>query len=195
MTSNQLVADIYAARQGDAVAWERLLETYRPVLETWALAFSSNGDLSHSDLVQEAWLYVWKGLDSFKGVEDPEHVTPMFYRWLKITARNAMLTRIKHRQAKRRFPDCPVVSDVDQPIEDDGANTPSSIVSHKEETMRMRAAVDRLSDPLDRQIINMVTEDGLSLRVVSSVLGRDYSTIRRKFHNVLGRLEQILNPP
>ena len=195
MTSNQLVADICAARQGDSEAWERLLDTYRPVLESWALAFASNGDLSHSDLVQEAWLHIWKGLDTFKGVEDPALVTPMFYRWLKITARNAMLTRVKHRQAKRRRPDGPVYNGEYIGDVDNGAPTPSSIVATEEAKAQTRNAVENLPDPIDRQIISMVIDDGLSLRVISRVLGRDYSTIRRKFHNVLGQLQQILSPP
>ena len=195
MTAQQLVSDIRAACKGDSESWERLLMTYRPALESWASTFSINGDMSQRDLVQEAWLQVWKGLGSFRGVEQPDIVTALFYQWLRVTARNAMLTCLKHRNAKRRLPDKPVVNGHDWSLQDHQCKTPSSIVSAHEQALRLQKAIEELPEPLDRQIVSMVTEDGLSLRVVSNVLGRDYSTIRRRFHGVLSKLETKLNPP
>ncbi len=171
------------------------METYRPALEAWASNFSTEGEMSHRDLIQEAWLQIWKGLGSFRGVDDAEHVGPVFFRWLKVTARNAMLTTVKHRQAQCRSPDQPVMGNGHWNLPDDAMKTPSSIVALDEEIVRMRIALSELPDPLDRQIFSMVTDDGFSLRLISDLLGRDYSTIRRRFHLGLGTLEHLLNPP
>lgn len=195
MTADQLIADIRAAQQGDADAWERLLVTYRPAMESWSLSFSPHGEMSQRDLVQVAWLQVFKGLDKFNGVEQPEHVAPMFYKWLRITARNAMLTLLKHRSTQRRAPEHPMVNGDNLALTDPEQRTPSSIVARGEQINRLQVAVQNLADPLDRQIVAMVTKDGLSLRVVAGILGRDYSTIRRRFHNVLAKLGNVMGPP
>lgn len=187
---NQLALDIRAARRGDAESWTRLLKTYRPVLESWASAYTTSGELSQRDLVQEAWMQIWKGLNSFRGIDHPEHVTAMFYQWLKITARNAMLTRLKHRNAKRRKPE-QLLQNASEWL-DPESRTPSSQAAHNEQVQRMRQAVDRLTDPIDRQILFMVSEDNLSLRFTARLLGKDYSAVRRRFLKVLSNLEDAI---
>lgn len=192
MTADNLVADIQSARSGDADAWQRLLETYRPAMESWSAGIATDNELSQSDLVQTAWLRVFKGLHSFKGADQPDHIVPMFYQWLKVTARNAMLTRIKHGKARCRSPKTPLVNGHEDLLADIEQKTPSSIAVHNEQLNRLASAVERLADPLDRQIVSMVTEDGLSLRIVATTLDRDYSTIRRRFNKFLERLERAL---
>lgn len=188
MTTPQLVSDIQAAVAGDEDAWQRLLATYRPAMEQWSSSFSADGELSRSDLVQTAWFQVFEGLDKFNGVENPDDVAPMFYQWLKVTARNAMLTLIKHRNRKRRKPDQPFVNGHDFVMVDRHQKTPSSIVAHDEQLERLRNAIENMNDPLDKQIVGMIVEDGLSLRMVANLLGRDYSTIRRRFLRIIASL-------
>ncbi|MGI9516127.1 MAG: RNA polymerase sigma factor [Pirellulaceae bacterium] len=184
----QLTADIRAAIGGDTEVWQRLLETYRPAFERWAESFSHDSELSQADLVQEAWLRVYRGLSGFRGVEQTDGVPAAFYVWLRTTARNAMLAKWRARNANRRIPDDQKTNGQFSLLADPNTHTPSSIVAHNEELSHLHNAISQLDDPMDRQIIGMVFEDGLSLRSVSRLLDMEYTTLRRRFHRLLGQL-------
>jgi len=193
MTTEKLLANICLAQQGDSDAWQNLLVTYRPVMERWASGIHTDSEMSQADLVQIAWMQAFKGLGKFKGVAQPRFVAPMFYQWLRITARNAMLTSVKRGKTQRRSPDRPLVNGHVAQLADQKQKTPSSIVARNEQLNRLAAAVDSVTDLFDKQIISMVFEDGLSMRSAAQLLGRDYSTVRRRFHALIHQLGMVID--
>ncbi len=191
---NSLVVDIRAAQQGDSGAWDRLFLMYRPALQSWAGRFRVSGEMSEHDLIQEAWIHVFNGIGRFNGVDSnrSDEMPIVFYKWLRVTARHAMLTRIKYSQAAKRHPEKPIVRNEDFELTDHQIRTPSSIVEGDEQAEHLRVAIADLPEFSDRQIISMSFEDNLSLRAIASILNKDYATIRRRFHFLLRRLEYVL---
>ncbi len=56
----------------------------------------------------------------------------------------------------------------------------------------MREAIARLSDPLDREIVQLRFVDGLSLRQIAVKLGCNHESVWQRYHAVLGRLQREL---
>lgn len=187
--------DLRSAQQGDGDAWRRLYHRYRPALESWAGSFRANGEMSEGDLIQEAWIKVFKGIGGFNGVETDrtDELAQVFFQWLRVTCRHAMLTRIKYSQAARRHPRNPSPSNEEFELADTQIKTPSSIVESVEQAERLRKAIEELPDNIDRQIISMSFEDNLSLRAIANILNTEYTAIRRRFHFLLGCLGSTLS--
>jgi RNA polymerase sigma factor (sigma-70 family) len=182
----QLANDIRSAVNGSDDAWQRLLARYQPFLERWASAIECNGEMSQSDLIQDAWLRICQGLGSFEGVER-EDCAAAFYNWLRSTSRNAMLNRVNGR---KRIPVKPW--DTDQTIARRKVESPSSAVANREQTDRIHQVIKELPSELDRQIIRMVFWERVSLRQIAVVLELEYSGLRRKFHSILDSIGQGL---
>jgi RNA polymerase sigma factor (sigma-70 family) len=61
-----------------------------------------------------------------------------------------------------------------------------------EQVERVRAALERLTDDQDRQIVHLRFLEGLSLRQIATRLGRSHEFVRQRFHAALRVLEREL---
>jgi RNA polymerase sigma-70 factor, ECF subfamily len=175
------------ARSGDPAALNALLAQVQPWLTQTARRFGLNlQDASSADLVQEAWLRAWRSLDDFRGND-----APAFRAWLDQIVRTAGLNAVRHRQAeKRRQPPARVPLDSD--IQGDDRPGPGSEAQAAEEIQRLQSALADMPDALDREIVRLHFEDGLSLRQVAERLGMHPESVRRRFHAALVYLETKL---
>jgi len=193
------------AQGGDREALDRLLVALRPRLEHLARGYvkPSGAGESTADLVQEAALRIWQKLDQFRGVEDAEQTAAMFYEWVSQLVRHLALDRQRDRHAQRRRPPQPLVRlDADAP-DGSGAEqdrrepaasgpTPSANVRADEEVTLLQAALTRIPETADREILRLCFFEGLSLRQIADRLQVSYDKIRQSYHRGLRFLEREL---
>ncbi|MBI3467782.1 MAG: sigma-70 family RNA polymerase sigma factor, partial [Planctomycetes bacterium] len=70
--------------------------------------------------------------------------------------------------------------------------TPSANVRSEEQDQLVRAALDRIPDTTDRQIVQLRFFDGLSLRQIAERLKLGYDQVRERYHRGMQRLEREL---
>jgi RNA polymerase sigma-70 factor, ECF subfamily len=172
------------ARSGDPAALNALLAHVQPWLAQTARRFDLDlPDASSADLVQEAWLRAWRSLDDFRGND-----APAFRAWLDQIVRTAGLNAIRHHQAQRRREPLARVP-LDSEIQGDDRPGPGSQAQAAEEIERLQTALAAMTDALDREIVRLHFEDGLSLRQTAERLGMHPESVRRRFHAALLYLE------
>jgi len=157
---------------------------------------------SVSDLLQGTWLRAWEGLGSFRGGTNDEETTALLRAWLGQTLRNVHSNDRRARNTKGRKPPPGMVSLNGAALADSTkttgfdppahASTPSANARTKERASTIRDALERLSDPKDREIILLRFFEGLSLAQIARRLQMSYDEVRERFHKSLRRLEPSL---
>jgi RNA polymerase sigma factor (sigma-70 family) len=187
MAPSEFTELLARARSGDPAALNALLAQVQPWLAQTARRFDLDlPDASSADLVQEAWLRAWRSFDDFRGND-----APAFRAWLDQIVRTAGLNAIRHHQAeKRREPLARVP--LDSEIQGDGRPGPGSEAQTAEEIERLQTALAGMTDALDREIVRLHFEEGLSLRQTAERMGMHQESVRRRFHAALLYLENKL---
>jgi RNA polymerase sigma-70 factor (ECF subfamily) len=180
------------ARAGDRAATDELLALVRPWLEQVARnhAPPPGPDGSTSDIVQEAWLRAWQKLDQFQGAGDEVQALAMFRAWLARIVSRVGLNAVRDAAAAQRSPPGGLLRldgvDGAAPAEEP---TPSANVQAEERARLVGEALDRIADPLDRDMVRLRFFEGLSLRQVAERLGCNHETVRQRYHDLMRRLE------
>lgn len=150
---------------------------------------SAAPDLSQSDLVQEAWMRVSQRLHLFNGINHQGEIGGIFCNWLRSTARHAMLNTVN---GKKRIPTVRI--ETGQIIGGQLNNSPIAEAQDREQAELLSNAISNLSSECDREILQMVFWDRVSLRQVAIALDLEYSQLRRRFHKILDSLaEQLIS--
>ncbi len=159
-----------------------------------------NGNVS--DLVQEAWLRAWQNLDQFIGIDDEAQALVLFRAWLARIVSRLGLNAVRDQGTKERTPPgkllrldgVPTSGGSAEVIDPSAAEpTPSAQVSAEEQARRVREALDRLADPLDRDVVRLRFFEGMSLRQAAEQLGCNHETARLRYHAALRRLQRDLD--
>jgi RNA polymerase sigma-70 factor (ECF subfamily) len=180
---------IAKAQQGDAAAFRRLVERHQR--RAFAIALSLVRDENDArELVQDAFLRVYKSLGSFQGGSS-------FFTWLYriITNLSIDLIRKPGRQLadidETRFEtddsqeaDFPLLSRVD------GAD-PIDVVRRREIAGRLHAALEALP-PYHRGVIVMREIEGLSYEEMAAVMGVSKGTIMSRLFHARQKLQKAL---
>ncbi len=183
------------ARTGDAVAFNRLFEHYRPYLVRM-IQFRMDDRLRQrvdaSDIVQETQLEALRRFQAY--IENPD--VP-FRLWLRQLAAERMSKLRRYhlttaRRATGREVRIPDDSFLQLALQLPGTNsTPSQQVSREELAGRVRDAVDRL-DPADREVIVLRVFEGLSHEEAAYLLGIDPAAARKRHSRAIVRLHRQL---
>ncbi len=210
MNSPNRFHDLIArAQRGDSAAIDALLEVIRPWLWQAAQGFADHErpDESTADLAQSAWLRVWQSLDQFQGPNAGEtsdaQSLAMFRAWVLQIVRRLGMNAVRDRQTDRRRPpgrlqrlDAGPPGDSTSswgPPQPRAADpSPSAHAAANERAERIRAAVARLTDDEQRQIVQLRFLEGMSLRQIATRLGKNHEHIRQRFHAALRLLEREL---
>ena len=180
---------IAKAQAGDTTAFRALVERHQR--RAFAIAFSLVRDENDArELVQDAFLRVFKGLGSFQGGSS-------FFTWLYriITNLSIDLIRKPGRQAgdidDKRLegdetiePDFPLLSRID------GAD-PSDVVRRREIAARLQLALDALPS-YHRGVIVMREIEGLSYEEMAQVMGVSKGTIMSRLFHARQKLQRAL---
>jgi RNA polymerase sigma factor (sigma-70 family) len=193
------------AQQGSRDAMDRLLAILRPQLEELSRGYADPARAAEStqDLVQEAWLRAWQKMEQFKGGRDDAETMAMFRGWIGQIVHRLGLNAIRDRQVQRRSPPAGTV----QPLRESGPGSsgggwwnepaaggpsPSGVFQIDEEARLVQAALEKISDTIDRDIVRLRFFEGVSLRQIAERLGMRYSAVRERYQVSLRVLEREL---
>jgi RNA polymerase sigma-70 factor (ECF subfamily) len=178
------------AQAGDVTAFRRLVERHQR--RAFSIAFALVRDENDAnELVQDAFLRVFKSLGSFQGGST-------FFTWLYriITNLSIDLKRKPGRQAMADLDearlDVDSEADIDLPFLSrlDGAD-PVDVVRRREIAARLQAALDALPS-YHRAVIVMREIDGLSYEEMAQVMGVSKGTIMSRLFHARQKLQRAL---
>lgn len=181
---------IAKAQQGDVAAFRQLVERHQR--RAFAIALSLVRDENDArELVQDAFLRVFKGLHTFQG-------TSSFFTWLYriITNLSIDLIRKPGRQLadidEARFEsdesqeaEFPLLSRVD-------GSDPMDVVRRREIAGRLHAALEALP-PYHRSVIVMREIEGLSYDEMAEAMGVSKGTIMSRLFHARQKLQKALS--
>lgn len=189
--------DLKYARAGDTEAMARLFEPRRNSLRSLAknlLPAKLQPKLDQSDLIQETFFKVMKGVAGFAGDSEES-----FNLWLTTAARQACLDAITHHLgAQKRNPDHPArLNDETAPrpdptfIREATFSTPSLQAVRNEQALRIQAAQRRLTD-VQQQVLKLRYEEKFTLREIAQCLNLTEGQITGIWRRSLDQLEKLL---
>ena len=186
MTTNELPRElseldrlVLAAKSGDRPAFDELVR--RTYVDTYTLALRLTAHEEDArDVVQEAYLRAWRGLDRFRG--DAQFSTWMY----RITA-NAAYTSVKRRK-RHRSESMDVVDDV---IELHPESQPEEAAETQELLARLSGALEQLPPKL-RVLVVLKDVYGLSHEEIGEELGISVAAAKVRLHRGRRKLKDLL---
>ncbi|MCX7624212.1 MAG: sigma-70 family RNA polymerase sigma factor [Thermomicrobium sp.] len=166
---------VAAAQAGDHAAFATLVRRYQGVVFAVALRLLGDRDAAE-DIVQEAFVRAYFGLDRFRGTN--------FRAWVLRIAHNAALD---HLRAARRHPRVPLER-APEPARDVEA---SPGVEHTGLQAALEAAL-ALLPPDQRAVVLLVDVEGLPYDEVAEVLEIPVGTVKSRLARARVRLRQLL---
>ncbi len=189
--------DLKLARAGDTAAMARLFHRRRDYLRGLAkriLPAQLQPRIDQSDLIQDAFLKVIRGIHAFEG--DSEET---FDHWLATATRQACQDSIAHHLGtQKRNPDHAGLPDAEVALKPDAGHlreftdsTPSYYAQQNEQSLRIARAKSQLND-LQRQVITLRYEEKLTLREIAERLGKTEGQVTGAWRRGLDRLSSLL---
>ena len=177
---------IRLAQEGDKVAFRRLVERHQR--RAFAIAMGLVRDENDArELVQEAFLRVYRGLSSFQGGSS-------FFTWLYRIVTNLAIdlmrkpgrrdAELQENQSADEDTDFPLVSRID------GAD-PIDVMRRREIAQRIQAALDALP-PYHRGVILMREVEGMSYEEMAQAMGVSKGTIMSRLFHARQKLQRAL---
>lgn len=176
---------IKKAAQGDASAFEELVVRYQEQVYRLCLRMSGNAE-DAADLTQEAFVKVWKNLDTFQ-------FDAAFSTWLYRLASNCCLDFLR---SKKRRPTVSLTMETDEEDEQtvelpDESPTPEEAAISKEERENLQLAMQSI-EPEQRQILTLRVVNDLSYTDIAQVLGIREGTVKSRLSRARESLRKKL---
>jgi RNA polymerase sigma-70 factor (ECF subfamily) len=175
-------------RAGDEAAARLLFDRHLPALRAKArarLPAALRGKVGASDVVQEAWLAAFLDLEGFEDRGDGS-----FAAWLRTILERRVADEVRrHAAAKKRDAkrEVRLATEAARFEPDRGQATPSVLVRDAEESARLRAVVDSLSEDY-ATVIRLVHREGLTLVEAGARMGRTPDATRMLYNRAMDRL-------
>lgn len=178
---------ISLAKNGDQAAFRKLVERHQR--RAFAIAMGLVRDENDArELVQEAFLRVYRGLDTFQGGSS-------FFTWLYRIVTNLAIDLMRKpgrrdaellddQAADEERSDFPLVSRID------GAD-PIDVMRRREIAGRIQAALDALP-PYHRGVILMREVEGMSYEEMAQAMGVSKGTIMSRLFHARQKLQRAL---
>jgi len=200
---------IRSAQAGDEEALKKLLAAARPYLAKVATGYAdpSRASESVSDLVQEAELRAWQGLQQFQGGSADEETHAKFRTWLVQIVRRIVFNRWRAMNTQRRKVPGVRMQSIDRPTGSLAADSsagassrgppapgpsPSAGLREEERSALVQQALAQVEDPEDREIIRLYFFEQVSLPDIARHLGRTYDRVRAQYRRGMRQLEKYL---
>lgn len=161
---------IAAARAGDAAAFGRLVQRFRPRI--YALALHLSGSASDADdITQDAFELAYRHLPSFEGRSH-------FFTWLyRITVHRALDAQRAQKRAGMPLDDVRV----EAALQVDAPSDPRQALALRETYVALLRALDALAPSLKSAVV-LTALQGLSYREAAVVLGTSEGAIAVRIH-------------
>lgn len=169
--------EIYAARNGDHDAFQRLIERYQETIATQMRRFSRDRDVLE-ELVHDVFVEAFVSLSSFRGSSPFEHwlrkiAVRVGYRHWKAKARDQRRVRLIRENA----PATPAL--VEPPTDAFEAND------------QLHSVFSKLS-PRDRLVLTLLYWEGHSVAEAAKLAGWTQSMVKVQSHRARKRLRKLL---
>jgi len=176
------------ARKGDKNAFRSLVERHQHKVYAVALGIVKNPDDAR-DLVQEAFLKVWKSLGSFQGQS-------AFYTWLYRIVTNLGIDHLRKVRAKVEYDDSRVhdehdIAEGDHIVPQTAGLHPGRALESKETGLAIQRALDTLSDN-HRAVLVMREVEGMSYRDMARAMGCSEGTIMSRLFHARKKMQAAL---
>lgn len=170
---------IQRAQMGDQLAFQQLIEAYNAI--AWRTVQVLLPDRAAAeDVMQEAWLDVWRGLSRFQRGRP-------FRPWLLTIVANRCRMTTRRRQGSIQSLDTAEAEQllsVDDVLED---------VLRLEEDSELQFALETVSTE-QRQILELRFFADLDLNEITLITGTPLGTVKSRLHRALNSLRQHLRP-
>ncbi len=166
---------IRAARRGERSAFDRLRAMYDENVRAFVLMQA--GQAGSEDIVQDAWLAAWKGINRFDG-------RARFKTWLFSIAMHKCQDYLRTQRRQARLNDASELSEESSAIE--------PAYHAIDVRISLRAAVQKLPEE-QREVICMYYYHELTLGEIARLLERNLSTVKYQFYKAHQRVEQELD--
>jgi RNA polymerase sigma factor (sigma-70 family) len=175
---------LHAAANGDAQAWQEIVERYHRLV--WSVARGYGlGQSDAADVSQTTWLRLVEHLGK---IRQPENLAA----WLATTARRES-ARVQQR-ARREVPsDTTTDDDAANPAEDGG--DPAATLLAAEEHGRLRAAFARLNERCQLLLRALSVSPDDSYAEVAAALDMPVGSIGPTRSRCLDKLKRLLHEP
>lgn len=174
-----------AARRGDRKAFAALVAATQNTVTSVALAVVR--DVQHSeDIAQEAYLAVWKRLNTLR---NPDSFLP----WLRQITRNLARDHLRRSQARPgdQTGTEPALWDQERDQEGLGDEGAETSLLRAEEDRLIAQALEALPDE-SREVLTLFYREGQSSRQVARLLGLTDAAVRKRLSRARGALRSEL---
>ena len=171
---------IERCRQGDALAWERLVRRHQGRVHAVAYHYVRDGDAAR-DLAQEAFVRVYEKLESCKGEE--------FLPWLIRLVRNLCIDHLRRRKARPPLSDIPIDEATGVAAVADPRSGPEEVWLTDRRKRLVYDAMNSLKGQ-DREMILLTEIQGLKFREIAELLQLPVGTVKSRSNRARVELAQ-----
>lgn len=175
------------AAQGDESAWRTIVDEYSPRVFGLIRSKCGNDDLA-AEITQSAFATVAEKIGAYDE-------SGRFEQWLFRIAVNRLRDEMRRRGRQATPVDDQTLvglAGAADPARDDPSGGPSKA----DDRVRLKAAMERLSD-IDQRVIHLRHVGGLSFRQIAEVLSEPQGTVLARHFRALKKLRELMDakPP
>jgi len=186
MEAAQLADVIRRARQGEAEAFDELVDAYSARLYGYFYRLTG-GHHDAEDLLQETFVRLVRTIDRY------EH-DGRFDAWIFRIATNLVRDRVRRARRAPRPPDRRSPGVDDAPLEelpDADADEPGDRLHKAEQIDQLQQAIDRLPEA-EREVILLRHFSQMSFKEVAGLMGTPLGTALARAHRGLAKLRELM---
>jgi len=186
--TNQVDSLIRAAQRGDQDAFEQLVRAYDQSVLRLAMNLLRSPEDAR-DVYQEAFLRVYKNLDSFR-------FDCSFHTWLYRIVTNICLDQLRKRKVRKE--ESPVVETADGPLDRMDAFEEEAAESDPERSMWNRQLKNKIENalldltPRERMVFELRHYQGLRLRNIGEMLGTTEEAAKNCLFRATQKMRSVL---
>jgi RNA polymerase sigma-70 factor, ECF subfamily len=181
MPAHELAGLVERAREGDVVAFEKLIGKYQAKVYTFAFAFTGSPDVAQ-DLAQEALVKVYRSLGSFR-------FQSAFSTWLYSIVHNTYLDALKSRAGRERALEQPLTEREVAELHD--VVTAEQRLLDKESRRTLMRALREVPVAY-RSVIALADVQGLGYEEIAGALGVPVGTVKSRLKRGRDALKDVL---
>jgi RNA polymerase sigma-70 factor (ECF subfamily) len=176
-TDDNLILELYRKESTRNDALARLIAKYQQRLY-WHIRKIVIGHDDTDDVLQNTFIKVWKGLESFKGES-------RLYTWMYRIATNEALSLLRQKQRQRTSSIHPIEYELSRQLESDEYFTGDEI------QLKLQQAILTLPEK-QRLVFNMRYYDETPYEEMSEILETSVGALKASYHIAAKKIEELL---
>ena len=187
-----------AARNGDNEAMNELIRAFAPTVERIAASYVGRCPLTHSDLIQEGMIGLFKAIRDFDNSK-----LASFKSFAELCVRRQIITAVKAATRKKHLPLNNYISLSKPVFDDEGDGTledflselkgadPEELFIWKENATIIGEKMNEVLSKLEREVLGMYLE-GKSYQEIAKLMDRPPKSIDNALQRIKKKLEKYI---